>query len=302
MEKHFSFTNNDGQSIFVYRWTPETPIKAVLQLEHGASEHAGRYERLAHYLNQHGIAVYAGDHRGHGKSAGELSQAGVAGPDSWKGILADMYQLTGIVKIENPGIPAFLFGHSMGSFLSQNYIQNWGNGLAGAILCGSTGNPIIDPEVLPAAEEAAANAVNEPSDLFVALFEGMNQPFEPSTTPFDWLSRDTQEVQKYLDDPWCGFLFSNALTRDLMVAMTELAAPEREAQIPKNLPVLCIAGDADPVGAENGVQALADRYSLTLGLKDVSCKLYPGARHEILNETNRDEVQEDLLKWIESRI
>jgi alpha-beta hydrolase superfamily lysophospholipase len=130
----------------------------------------------------------------------------------------------------------------------------------------------------------------------------MNAPFEPQKTPFDWLSRDEVEVQKYIDDPWCGFLFSNGMAYEFLKGMVNLFDPANEARIPKDLPVYIISGEVDPVGANNGVMALANRYKDELGIVDVNYRIYPGARHEILNETNRDEVHSDTLAWLNERV
>jgi alpha-beta hydrolase superfamily lysophospholipase len=301
----FSFTDPDGYEIFVYRWATPTGVtpKAVVQIEHGAAEHALRYERLARFLNQHGYIVYADDHRGHGKTARTMDQAGICGPGGWNGMVKDTKQLTDIIREKDPELPLFLFGHSMGSLMAQQYIQNWGEGISGAILCGSTGVSVVDAAVISLAEQAAkSDATDQPSKLFAGLFSAMNAPFEPVKTPFDWLSRDEVEVQKYIDDQWCGFPFSNGMAYEFLNGMGNLFDPANEARIPKDLPVYIISGEMDPVGANDGVMALVNRYKEDLGIVDVSCRIYPGARHEILNETNRDEVHSDVLAWLDERV
>jgi alpha-beta hydrolase superfamily lysophospholipase len=301
----FSFTDPDGYEIFVYRWGPPEGVmtKAVLQVEHGAAEHALRYERLARFLNQHGYVVYADDHRGHWKTAVTMAKAGICGPDGWDGMVKDCNQLTGIIQKKHPDLPVFLFGHSMGSMMAQQYIQNWGQDLTGVILCGSTGISLVDEAIVPVAEQAAqGDAADQPSELFMGLFASVNEPFEPAKTPFDWLSRDEVEVQKYIDDPWCGFPFTNGMAYEFIKGMVNLFNPANEARIPKDLPVYVISGEMDPVGANNGVMALVNRYQDELGLGDVGYRIYPGARHEILNETNRDEVHSDILAWLDERV
>ena len=301
----FTFTDPEGYEIFVYRWGPPEGVtaKAVVQVEHGAAEHALRYERLARVLNQQGYIVYADDHRGHWKTAVTMDKAGICGPDGWNWMVKDAKQLTGIIKEEHPGLPVFLFGHSMGSMMAQQYIQNWGEGLAGAILCGSTGLSLVDAAVVPMAEQAMqGEAGDQPSELFLGLFASVNEPFEPVKTPFDWLSRDEAEVQKYIDDPWCGFPFSNGMTYEFLKGMVNLFDPAKEARIPKDLPVYVISGEMDPVGANDGVMTLVRRYRDDLGMGDGSYRIYPGARHEILNETNRDKVHADLVAWLDGRL
>lgn len=301
----FSFCDPQGYEIFVYRWgLPDgVPAKAVVQIEHGAAEHALRYERVARVLNQAGYIIYADDHRGHWKTAGTMDKAGICGPDGWDWMVKDAKQLTDIIKENHPGLPVFLFGHSMGSFMAQQYIQNWGEELSGVILSGSTGISMVDAAVVPMAEQAAqGEAANQPSELFAGLFASVNAPFEPVKTPFDWLSRDEVEVQKYIDDPWSGFMFTNGMTYEFIKGMVNLFEPANEARIPKNLPVFVISGEMDPVGANEGVMALVNRYKDVLGLADVSYRIYPGARHEILNETNREEVHADILAWLDERV
>ena len=183
----FRFNDPEGYEIFVYRWGPPDgkPAKAVVQIEHGAAERALRYERVARVLNQAGYVVYADDHRGHWKTAETMDNAGICGSDGWDWMVRDAKQLTGIIKDNRPGLPVFLFGHSMCSFMAQQYIQNWGEELSGVILSGSTGLSLVDASIVPMAEQAAqGEAANQPSELFAELFASVNAPFElVKTTP-----------------------------------------------------------------------------------------------------------------------
>lgn len=242
--------------------------------------------------------VYADDHRGHSKTAGDLSKASIAGQDGWNGMVKDEKQLSDIIKKENPGLPLFLLGHSMGSFIAQRYIQHWGGELQGVILSGSTGLAIIPPQALPLMEQAAAGDLRDQIPISPGLFAALNQPFEPAKTPFDWLSRDVAEVKKYVDDLWCGFAFSNGMTLDMASGLLDMLAPENQDRVPKGMPVLLVSGEMDPVGANNGVRVLSERYK-ELGIMDVQVFLYPQDRHEMLKETNRDEVHQDLTKWLD---
>lgn len=297
----FTFKDPDGFEIFVYKWFPEKEKpKAVVQVVHGMAEHALRYERFAKFLNKAGYAVYADDHRGHGKTAKELSKAGIGGVDSWNGMVNDEHQLTQIIKQENPSLPVFLFGHSMGSFISQRYIELWGSELSGVVLSGTTGLAVIPKEAEPLFAQAAQGASRDKYPEGPGLFDSMNAAFAPVKTPFDWLSRDEEEVKKYIDDPWCGFAFSNGMLYDMARGMWEFLDPKNQESVPKSLPVLIIAGEQDPVGANNGVKVLHDRYR-ELGIKDVKPIVYPGARHEVLNEINRDEVQRDVQNWLDDQ-
>lgn len=289
----------DGVNVFVRKWLPDSTPKAAVMVVHGAAEHSQRYDRLAGVLTGAGYAVYAPDHRGHGQTAGTLDQAGIAGPDAWNGMVRDLHQLAGQIGRDFPGLPLFIFGHSMGSFLTQTYIERYGSELKGAIMTGSTGELAGADQMAPMlAQLAQGDQANQPSAAFVQMFAGFNQPFPPKTG-FEWLSRDEAEVQKYVDDPWSGFVFSNSLIYEMLNGMVEMWKPENEAKIPQDLPVLIASGALDPVAGPNAesVKALAQRYQ-ALGLKDVTLVLYPEARHEILNETNRDEVHQLVLDWL----
>jgi alpha-beta hydrolase superfamily lysophospholipase len=300
----FTFRSPDGPEIFVYKWAPEpgVPSKAVVQIAHGAAEHAARYQRFGRFLADAGFVVYASDHRGHGKTAAVLEKAGIAGPDGWNGILRDVHQLSDIIRAENLGLPFFFFGHSMGSLIAQQYIQNWGGELKGAILTGTFGSLGGNPADIVALCEQAIQAQGEdaPSQVFMGMFANFNQAFEPVKTGFEWLSRDEAEVQKYVNDPWCGFAFSNRLVRDMFAGAAEIWKAENEARIPNKLPLLVASGEMDPAGANTAsVKLLVERYRAK-GMRSVTVRFYPQARHEILNETNRDAVQCDLLAWMET--
>ena len=244
--------------------------------------------------------VYADDHRGHGKTAGDLSKVGIIGADGWNGMVKDEKQLSDIIQEENPGLPLFLFGHSMGSFLGQRYIECWGDKLKGVVLTGTTGLPMFPPESISFLEKAAEGEMRDKTPT-QNVMSALNTPFEPAKTPFDWLSRDEAEVQKYINDPFCGFAGTNGMTLDMARGCLEMLEPEQQALIPKDLPVLIACGEMDPVGANGGAQALAKRYQ-DVGIKDVQLILYPGARHEALNETNHDEVQQDITKWLDNHL
>lgn len=303
----FTFTDPDAFEIFVYRWAPDADAttKAVVQIAHGAAEHALRYERFARFLNAAGYVVYANDHRGHWKTAGTLDKAGIAGDDGWNGMVNGFKQLTDIVQGENPGAPLFVFGHSMGSLIAQQYIQNWGDQIKGVVLSGTFGALGADTEgtATMAKQMVEEQGADQPSPIFDAMFSSFNEPFEPGKTGLEWLSRDEAEVDKYVEDPWCGFPFSNGLVRDFLQGGVDIWRPENEARIPKELPILVTSGDQDPVGGPEmaSVHLLLNRYR-DHGVSNITVKFYPGARHEILNETNRDEVQQDIQNWFEGQL
>jgi len=302
----FTFKASDGPQVFVYKWAPDSGIKpkAAVQIVHGAAEHALRYRRFGRFLAKAGYVTYANDHRGHWKTAGDLKKAGIAGPDGWNGIVRDARQLNQIIRKENPGLPVFFFGHSMGSIIAQQFIQNWGGELKGAILTGTFGTLGGDTAAIVAMGEQAAQAQGDdaPSPIFAGMFANFNKPFEPGKTGLEWLSRDEVEVQKYVDDPWCGFPFSNRLVIDMFKGWAAIWTEENEKRIPKKLPLLVASGSLDPAGGNTAsVKLLVDRYR-GYGIQDITVKFYPKARHEILNETNRAKVQRDILNWIEATL
>ena len=288
-----TFTNADGLAISFRRWLPDGEPRAIVQIAHGASEHSGRYDRFARYLTQHGYAVVADDHRGHGETA-KVTGVGIAGPRGWQGMVDDLAELGALAKAEIGDVPLVLVGHSMGSFLAQRLIQDRGDTLAGVVLSGSSGG-------LANVDDTIAVLETLPADQPAPIFGPLNAPFEPARTPFDWLSRDTDEVDRYVADPMCGddAPLTIGFVLDMMRSGRETWKPENEQRIPRDLPVLLITGEADPVseGAAT-VRALEARYRSN-GMTDVTGLYYPDARHELLNETNRDAVQDDVRAWLD---
>jgi alpha-beta hydrolase superfamily lysophospholipase len=303
----FTFNDTKGDKVFVYKWLPDEdkPVKAVVQIAHGMAEMGSRYERLALALTNEGYAVYANDHKGHGKTAASLDNVGYIGKAGFHGMLLDMKHLTDIIKSEYNHLPLFLFGHSMGSFLTQGYIQEYGDQLQGVILSGTNGypGPTINAGILLAKGIAKLYGEKHRSKaLNVLVFGSYNKDFKPIRTPFDWLSRDEEEVNKFIIDPFCGTLFTASFFRDFFLFLKEIHDPDRLRNIPKELPIYLLSGDQDPVGEQGeGVKRLVKIYH-DLHIEEVFCRLYPGGRHEMLNETNRDEVTSDLLAWLNGKI
>ena len=295
----FSLDRGDVR-IAVQRTRPRGAVRSSVLVVHGMAEHALRYARFAGALAERGHAVYAPDHRGHGASAG--GRYGVAGRDAWNAILRDLAAVADVAREETSGAPQFVFGHSMGSMLAQRYAQQHGAQLAGVVLSGTTGSsPGLAAGVAAANLLCAAAGRERPSPLQARIFAGFNTGFEHGTG-FEWLTRDAAEVQAYVEDERCGFTFSNELLRDMLRGYADTWRPANERRIPHDLPVLMIAGARDPVGrATAGVHELAERYR-ALGLRDVEVRVYPDARHELLNETNRDEVVRDVLGWLDARL
>ena len=219
-------------------------------------------------------------------------------------MVEDMNTLTNIIKEENPDLPIYLFGHSMGSFASQRYIMEYGNQLDGLILSGSNGK---HGEILKVGE-FLSNYIckkhgrrHRSKTLDNLIFGGNNKKFKSSKTDFDWLSRDEKEVQKYIDDSFCGVLFTCGFFYDFIKGLQEIENPQNLKKVTLDLPIYIMSGDRDPIGKDGkGVLRLRDRY-INLGVKNVSCKLYEGGRHEMLNEINKEEVMKDIISWLNER-
>ena len=310
----FTFKDQDGVEIFVYKWAPDSAPKAAVQISHGLAEHAKRYGRLAEALCKEGYICYADDHRGHGRTAGDLTEAtlkdraGVLGPNGWRGVVNEIYELSKIIKKENPKIPLFLIGHSWGSFLSQDYIQEWGNELKGCVLSGTNGEIgklVLKLGKMIANKELKKLGQTAPSEKMHELsFKTYNSDWkdEEGATGFEWLSRDKEEVKKYVDDPWCGFVSPATLWLEFFKGFEKIWDEENEKKIPKNLPIYIIAGTECPVGNKTkGIKPLIKRYK-AYGIKDLTNKFYEGARHEIFNETNREEVFKDVINWLNAHL
>ncbi|MFF1708567.1 alpha/beta fold hydrolase [Streptomyces sp. NPDC058268] len=326
----------DGVPVATYTWLPDGGRpRAFVQIAHGAGEHALRYDRFARHLLAHGYGVVASDHRGHGataqatggygvtgSSAGEAAGAsdpsdasdpaaasggsGVSSPsfDSWRAIVDDLKAIGDQVRTLHAGTPLFLLGHSMGSHLARDYAQEYPDGLAGLILSGtfrSLPGVGIDESIARLQREIAEDGREALSSYLPELFAAFNDAY-PHRTGFEWLSRDEAEVDAYVADERCGFPFSAGLCLDWVRAVRKMNDPRSLARVPADLPVHIAVGTEDPCNqGMTLVHELVEDYRY-VGLDDLTWKGYEGARHEILNETNRDEVEEDLRTWMDKRV
>lgn len=304
---NFTFKGEEGLDIYTYKWEDENikNPKAVVQIAHGMAETAQRYETFAKVLTKNGYIVYINDHRGHGKTAKIIENVGhLAEKEGFRCLVEDMYTLTNIIKKENEDLPIYLFGHSMGSFASQRYIMDYSNNLSGLILCGSNGRQgiilnlahmIINREIKKYGRRSRSNKIND-------LIFGGEIIRRNEKTKFDWLSRDKEQVEKYINDPFCGVVCSCGFFYDLIQGLKEIEDKENLKKVPLDVPIYIISGDKDPIGKNGkGILRLRDRY-IKLGVKDVTCKLYKGGRHELLNEINKEEVFEDVICWLNNKI
>jgi alpha-beta hydrolase superfamily lysophospholipase len=296
----FTFQTVDGASLHVSGWVVEKP-KAVVQVLHGMAEYGSRYARLAQALAAAGYTTYAHDHRGHGKSIPEGGTPGhMADSDSWNRIVEDAHGVNREIAKRSPRLPIIVLGHSMGSFVLQQLLFEHPNDMVAAALSASNGKPppIAAIGKIVARIERARVGRSNPSPVLQRLtFGEYNKAFAPSRTEFDWLSRDPDEVDKYVADPLMGFPVSTQTWLDLMSSLNRIAKPSNIAKIPKGMPLYLFAGDQDPVGDKGkGMKDLHAAYKRA-AIFDVRLKLYPGARHETLNETNREEVTNDFIAW-----
>ena len=283
-ETERTFTAADGTTLAGYRWSGDTNPRAIVQIAHGMGEHAGRYRRLAEALVSAGHVVYAADHRGHGRTAGSPDRHGDLGPGGWPALVDDLGVVGDAARAEHPGLPLFVVGHSMGSFALQQYLLDHSDRLDGAVLSGSTAVDIVGAGIDPDAEV----------DL-----SAFNAPFEPARTEYDWLSRDDAEVDAYVADPDCGFGLNAAGAASMVGDAARFGDPSALGAIGSDLPILVFSGDADPLaGGGELIELVGSRYR-EAGIADVEVILYPGARHEIFNETNRDAVTADLIAWLD---
>src|SRR5262252_153937 len=277
----FSYPSSDGTQIAAFRWDAVAEPFAALQITHGMGEHAQRYDHVAVALNQAALVVYAQDHRGHGETA-DLQALGDLGEGGWPALVEDVGRLSARARDEHPGIPLILLGHSMGSYAVQQYLLDHSADVDGAILTGTSVIDLLEP----------ALDLDQPIDLAV-----FNAAFQPARTEFDWLSRYEAIVDAYVADPRCGFGIDPAAAKAMFAGARRMADPGEVGKMRPDLPVYIAAGELDPLhGGLSLLTPLAERYRAA-GLRDVEVRTYPGARHEIFNETNRAEVIGDLIAW-----
>ena len=301
----FYLDSCDHHRIPVYQWPVEHPKGGVLVL-HGMAEHALRYERLAKALNAAGYSVMAINHRGHGEDTPEMGLGTFAPKNGWSKVIDDIdhtwIYFRKTIRKSNPNTPLFVLGHSMGSFITQAWLMSQPKDVAGAILSGSSFAPftLLKLGRLVTLIESYRIGTASCSKLVDTLtFGSYNNAFKPVRTPFDWLSRDPAEVDAYIADPLCGFQCTNGLWLDLFQGLLSISSISALKNIDSQLPLYIIGGNKDPVGqAGKGLRKLAGAMSAA-GVRDITTDIYPDGRHEMFNETNRDEVIAKLTAWLD---
>ncbi|WP_099469441.1 alpha/beta hydrolase [Konateibacter massiliensis] len=294
----------DGQKIHIYCWDEVEQPRAIVQIFHGMSEHAGRYERFAKFLNENGFLVFADDHRGHGITGETNGKFGYLGEDGFYRVVEDEYMLTEHLKEKYPKLPMFIFAHSFGSFVGQEYLTRYSAQIDGMILSGSaaqTGIMFHMAKYLAKIYGTFLGEEREAKLLDRLSFGSYNKKIE-NAEPASWLSRDDEQVLKYQKDSKCGFVCTANFYYHFCSGLTKLYEDDKLEQIAKNIPLFIIAGKEDPVGGYGKRVVQLEQIYRRKGLTDVELLLYEGARHELLNETNRDEVSSDVLNWLEGKL
>ena len=303
MRTDFYFDSCGAGKIHCCRWTPEGQPKAVVQIVHGIAEFIERYDDFAKYLNSLGYLVVAEDHMGHGKSIGSGSIQGYF-HGGWFAAVEDTYSLLLQTQEEFPEIPYILFGHSMGSFMVRTILAKYpDSGIAAAVICG-TGcqpGPVLKAGIGMCKLVCKTSGEQKPSKALNSIvFGNYNSKIEHPRTTHDWLTRDNQVVDAYLAHPLCGFIPSAGLLRDMLLGMDYIQRGSNVARMDKTLPVHFIAGGDDPVGPYGkGVERVAEQFRKS-GMDNVSCRIYPLCRHELLNEINKAEIYEDIAQWMDA--
>lgn len=302
----FPYPSSDGiHTIHAREWLPEGPPRAIVQIVHGLSDHIGWYCHVGCFLAEHGFLVCGEDHLGHGHTASDGLFGYFAPEDGWNLVTQDVFRLRQLQAERYPDVPYFMLGHSMGSFLARTCLYRYPGQLDGVILSG-TGQ---EPAVTVAAGKALAGLLTRlrgPRHISLLLYAmsmgAYNKAFRPNRTPCDWISRDERMVDACLADPLRRFIPTVSMYRDMLGGLQAIADPQNLSKMEISTPVYFFSGDHDPVGAMGkGVEKVV-RMFRDAGCTDITVKLYPGGRHEMFNEINKQEVMDDLLAWLESKL
>lgn len=300
VKEEFFYPSADGEhTIHAVLWKPEGPVRGVVQIVHGICEYALRYEPFAQFLTGHGFAVTGNDHLGHGQSVKGPSEYGYF--TQWSHLVRDVRALRELVGEKLPGLPYFLLGHSMGSFVARTYLIDYPGTVTGCALSGTAHHPPVG-----VALGKLVTSFGDPkkvNKVFYALSIGAyNKSFAPTRTSADWICRDPQVVDAYLADPMCNFPTKGGMNHAMMTGLGRVGDLRELAKMDKSTPVYFFAGDRDPVGSMGrGVRKVYALFQKA-GVRDLTLKLYPGGRHEMLNETNKDQVFADVLAWLEEHL
>lgn len=306
-KEDFYFDSRDGEhKIHAIRWIPEERPVCIVQIVHGMSEYIDRYDEFARYLADKGIMVVGDDHLGHGKSVRPGEKYGYfCKEDAPTVLVRDEHRLKKMTQKQYAGVPYIILGHSMGSFIARNYLYRYGTGIDGALIVGTgmQSKPILLCARILAGIDGALFGADHISKLVdKAAFGVYNKKIDSPKTPFDWLSRNEDNVRRYIDDPMCGFIFTANGFQTLFRLIRNLHDVEKLKKMPRSLPVFFLAGADDPVGDYGRSVERVYKSFKELGMENVQMKLYPKDRHEILNEVDREDIYGDIYRWILQRI
>ncbi len=305
--REYTFVSSNGRTpIHVRRFDPEGTPRGVVQIAHGVAEYAKRYDPFLAFLADNGFVAVAHDHLGHGASVTDESERGwFAERDGWDLVVSDVKRLHDALREEFPDLPFALFGHSMGSFVARTCLIRWPGDWNAAVICGTgqQSGALVAGGKLMAKLVCAFKGTKHRSPFLENLaFGAYNKAFEPVRTKVDWLSRDEAVVDAYAADPLCGFMVTAGLFRDMMTGIAFISKPKNVANVRKDLPIFLIAGDRDPVGEAGKGPRKALALYRKAGVSDVSLKLYPECRHELLNELDREQVMADVLAFLNAHM
>ena len=308
MKNEFYYPSRDGNTeIHTIEWKPKGDVKAVIQLCHGMVEYIDRYDDFAEFLSDKGYYVVGNDHLGHGKSVQSRNDYGFFQEKYGNAcVIGDMHTLRTRTKEKYPDVPYFILGHSMGSLLTRQYIQMYGQGLYGAAIIGVVADqpmPLIKVGKGLCKMIASVKGWHYRSKLVDYMAVGhFNNAFKPARTRADWVTSDQKKLDEYVSDPLCSFTFTVNAFYHMFSGMEKLVKKESAYLIPKSLPMLVMAGEEDPCGNfGKGVRKVYEKYKKA-GIKDIELRLYSGDRHELINETDRAQVYEDLLSWFDKHL
>ena len=308
MKNEFYYPSRDGNTeIHTIEWKPKGDVKAVIQLCHGMVEYIDRYDDFAEFLSDKGYYVVGNDHLGHGKSVQSRNDYGFFQEKYGNAcVIGDMHTLRTRTKEKYPDVPYFILGHSMGSLLTRQYIQMYGQGLYGAAIIGVVADqpmPLIKVGKGFCKMIASVKGWHYRSKLVDYMAVGhFNNAFKPARTRADWVTSDQKKLDEYVSDPLCSFTFTVNAFYHMFSGMEKLVKKESAYLIPKSLPMLVMAGEEDPCGNfGKGVRKVYEKYKKA-GIKDIELRLYSGDRHELINETDRAQVYEDLLSWFDKHL
>lgn len=302
-------TMSDGHHVYVKSWGEDQAIetkKAVIQLAHGMAEHIQRYQPLAEFLSSRGYLIYGHDHRGHGKTGEKSASLGFfANEDGFERVVEDVKEINDYIHTIHPDLPVFIMGHSMGSFIVRRFLQRYKGAVAGAIISGTGGNPglmgkvgkrIAKSQMKKLGKQAKSPLMNK------LIFGGYNKKVSNPETDFDWLTRNKKEVDKYINDPYCGFIATAGFYYDLLRGIDVIHQNKEVAKMEKDIPYFFISGTEDPVGqATKGVISVINQLKRN-GIKQLDYKFYHQGRHEVLNELNHEEVKADIINWLDNQL